>query len=200
MRVSVLKKSPSVYSCNVYHVRGNWNAIDDVNTLIDVGTDSFILDEINEMTSTGVGKRKVEQVIITHEHFDHAGGLKYIIEAFNPIVISWNMLPGVTKQARDYMKIRIGDAEGTIIHAPGHSNDSILIYLESEGVLFAGDTPLNIKTPGGSYQSRYVDVLKRLSRLDIKTVYTGHDPPCSDRVSDMIATTLENVLKSKVIA
>ena len=36
MRVTLFKKNPKVYSCNVYLVRGDWNAIDDVNTLIDV--------------------------------------------------------------------------------------------------------------------------------------------------------------------
>lgn len=199
MRVSVLKKNPAVYSCNVYHIRGNWNVIDDINTLIDVGTDDFILQEISEMSSTGVGKRKVEQVIITHEHFDHFGGLKYIINEYHPLVIAYNKHPGVDIKAFDGMKVKLGDRDGLIFHAPGHSNDSILVYVESEAVLFAGDTPLNIKTPGGSYQSCYVEVLKRLSLIDIKTIYTGHDPPYISNVSEMIEMTLENVLKSKII-
>ncbi len=199
MRVEILKKNPKVYSANVYYVRGNWNAISDINTLIDTGTDSHILEEISAMTSTGVGKRKVEQVILTHEHFDHSGGLKFIKEAFNPKVIAWNILPGVDIKAREGMKLKIGDAEGMIIHAPGHSNDSILVYVESEGVLFAGDTPLSIKTPGGTYLKDYVDVLKRLTRLDIKTVYTGHDPPYTENVMLMLKATLQNVLDSKII-
>lgn len=199
MRVSILKKSPSVYSCNVYYVRGNWNAIDDVNTLIDVGTDGFILNEIREMSSTGVGKRKVEQIIITHEHFDHFGGLKYIKELYNPKVIAFKMLPGVDTNAYEGMKIRVGDSDGVIMHAPSHSNDSILVYVESEATLFAGDTPLNINSPGGTYQSSYVEVLKRLTHLNIKKVFTGHDPPFVANVSDMIENTLKNVLKSKII-
>ena len=75
MKVTLLKKNPNIYTCNAYLVRGNWNAISDVNTLIDIGTDSYIYEELQTI-STGVGKRRVEQVILTHEHFDHASGLK----------------------------------------------------------------------------------------------------------------------------
>jgi len=59
MKVTVLKKNPKVYSANAYLVRGNWNAIADLNTLIDIGTNGFIIDEI-ETISTGVGKKRIE--------------------------------------------------------------------------------------------------------------------------------------------
>ncbi len=198
MKVTLLDKNPNVYSCNVYFVQGDWNAIDDVNTLIDVGTDGFIIQQIENM-STGVGKKRVEQVILTHEHFDHSGGLKKVIAEYNPKVIAFSMIDGVTEKARDGKWIRIGDRDAQILHTPGHSHDSICIYVPEEGVLFSGDTQLHIKTPGGSYTKEYLDILLRLERLKIKTVYSGHDDPIYSGVREMIAQTIENVLRSKII-
>ena len=55
MKIISLKKSDTVYSCNSYLILGDWNRIEDINTVIDPGTDGFILDEIEHL-STGVGK------------------------------------------------------------------------------------------------------------------------------------------------
>lgn len=193
-----MQKAPNVYSCNVYLVRGDWNAIDDVNTLIDVGTDGFILEELLTI-STGVGKRRVEQVILTHEHFDHSGGLHKVVETYDPMVYAYSMIPGVKEKLRDGKWLKIGDRQAQILYTPGHSNDSVCIYVPDEKVLFSGDTQLSIKTPGGSYTQEYVDVLRRLIFLDIETVYSGHDEPVTKGVRHMLETTLDNVLKSKII-
>lgn len=198
MKVTLFKKNPNVYSCNVYLVRGDWNAIDDVNTLIDVGTDGFILQELPTI-STGVGKRRVEQVILTHEHFDHSGGLSDVIAEYSPKVVAHSMIKGVTEKARDGKWVKIGDRDAQILYTPGHSNDSICIYVPDEGVLFSGDTQLSIKTPGGSYSKEYVEVLQRLYRLKIHSIYSGHDEPVFKGVREMLEQTIENVLRSKVI-
>ncbi len=197
MKVSV-HKNPYIYSCHMYMVRGSWNAIVDVNTLIDPGTDKFILDDIADL-STGVGKRKIEQVILTHEHFDHSGGLKWVIEEYNPKVYAFSKIKGVTHQLHDGMHLRVGDRDAMIIHSPGHSHDSILIYIEEDGALFSGDTPLTIKSPGGTYIRPYVDVLERLARLEINAIYPGHDDPITTGAKSFINRTLENVRASKII-
>ncbi len=197
MKVTLLSKPANIYTCNAYLVRGDWNALADVNTLIDVGTDGFILDELLEI-STGVGKRRVEQVILTHEHFDHAGGLKKIREAYQPRVYAYSKIAGVDTIVNDGMKLRVGDREAEILYTPGHSHDSICIYISEDGVLFSGDTQLNIKSPGGSYGREYVAVLERLMSLDINTIYSGHDHPFHGDVRSMLAETLSNVRKSRV--
>ncbi|MFP4529422.1 MAG: MBL fold metallo-hydrolase [Candidatus Kapaibacterium sp.] len=198
MNVLKLNKNPGKYSCNVYHVRGDWNAINDVNTMIDTGTDAFVLDEVMSL-STGVGKRRVEQIILTHEHFDHAGGRHKFIEKFKPRVIAFSPISGVTDRAYDGMKVKIGDCDGIILHTPGHSHDSICIYVASEKTLFSGDTLLNIKTAGGTYSQEYLEVLERLAALDIRIIYSGHDDPVTKNALDMINHTLENVRNSKII-
>lgn len=198
MKVTLFKKNPNVYSCNVYLIRGNWNAIDDVNTLIDTGTDDFFLEELSQI-STGVGKRRVEQVILTHEHFDHSGGLKHVKKEYNPKAYAVSMIQGIDEKAVDGMELKVGDRMAQILYTPGHSNDSICIYVPQEHVLFSGDTALNIKTPGGSYSQEYVEVLERLLRLDIRTVYSGHDEPVTEHVHEMLKMTYHNVISSHII-
>jgi glyoxylase-like metal-dependent hydrolase (beta-lactamase superfamily II) len=97
------------------------------------------------------------------------------------------------------MDVRLGDRDGIILYTPGHSNDSICIYCEEEQVLFSGDSPIFIKSPGGSYSSYFVDALRRLARLKIKTIYSGHDNPIIENAEDVIRYSLKNVLASKIV-
>lgn len=73
MKVMQLTKNRDIYTCNSYLLLGDWTRRDDVNTLIDPGTDGSVIEQI-ERPSTGCGKKGVVQVILTHEHFDHASG------------------------------------------------------------------------------------------------------------------------------
>lgn len=198
MRVTLLKKNPRVYSCNAYLLRGDWNTINDINTLIDCGTDGYLLDEIDTI-STGVGKSRIEQIILTHEHFDHSGGVKYILEKYNPVVISFAHLPYTNILASDGLMIKVGDTMAEIFHTPGHSHDSICIYCPEEKLLFSGDTPVNIKMPGGTYTKGYVDALERISSLDIEIIFSGHDSPYTDNVNEMLDNTLRIVKRSKIL-
>lgn len=70
MKVFCLGGNDNNYSCKAYLILGDWNSLNDVNTLVDVGVDDWIVHEI-EGVSTGVGKRPVEQIILTHSHYDH---------------------------------------------------------------------------------------------------------------------------------
>ncbi len=178
-------------------VRGDWNKIDDANTLIDVGTDDYVLKAI-EPIPTGVGKSKIEQIILTHEHFDHAAGLKYILQLYKPKVYAFNDIKGVTHKAYDGLRLQIADREAEIFHTPGHSHDSICVFVPEEKTLFSGDTPLNVKSPGGSYSQAYVESLERLVSLDITKVFSGHDEPIINNANKILRETLKNVKMSKI--
>lgn len=197
MKVELLHNLET-YSCNAYLVRGDWNAISDVNTLIDVGADDYVLSRI-PFISTGVGKKPVERVILTHCHFDHAGGLRRVIEKYNPEVCAFSMSEGVNRLlgAGEYLKI--GDRAFEVIPVAAHSNDSICLYSSDDKTLFSGDTPLNIKSPGGTYPLSFINSLERLVSLDIEIIYSGHDDPVTRGAKAMIANTLMNVKKSSIL-
>ena len=78
MKVVPLRSPEPIYSGWSYLLLGEWNRLEDVNTLIDTGTDGSIVDLLPEIY-TGVGKRQVDLVLLTHSHFDHAGGVSRIV-------------------------------------------------------------------------------------------------------------------------
>jgi glyoxylase-like metal-dependent hydrolase (beta-lactamase superfamily II) len=198
MKIMLLNKEDHVYSSNAYLALGSWNRLEDVNTLIDAGSDESILKEIEEV-HTGVGKKRVEQVILTHNHFDHTGNLRIIKERYQPKVYAFNDGDCVDEVLRNRQTMRIGDRNFEVIHTPIHSSDSICLYCEKEGVLFSGDTPLRIINNGGAYPKAVVTILESLKKLDIRTVYSGHDKPSGKGIREMLETTLGNVRTSRLL-
>jgi len=198
LKIICLERNPKIYSCCSYLVLGSWNRLEDVNTLVDIGADGYVVKQIKK-TSTGVGKRPVEQVVVTHGHFDHAGGLAQVIAEYRPVVLSNAKIEGFSRIVSDGDTIRMGDRDFEVIYTPGHSNDSICLYCAKDKVLFSGDTPLQIRTPGGSYSSGFVKSLEKIARLDIKIIYSGHDLPIMENAGEVIRHTLDNVYKSKIV-
>ena len=198
MKVTSLRSNESIYTCNAYLVLGTWKAIQDINTLIDIGTDGSIIDEI-ELVNTGVGKKPVEQIIFTHCHFDQTGGLKQLKDKYNPKVYAFTYFEGVDELLNDGQTMKIGDREFEVIHLPGHSSDSICLCCKEDEILFSGDAPLRIMTAGGSYSADFIDALENLMRHPIRTIYPGHDKPIREKATDIVRTTLRNVKNSATV-
>ena len=180
MRIVTLENSGQVYTSQVYLVLGSASRLEDVNTLVDVGQDPAILASI-ERAPTGVGKWPVEQVVLTHSHSDHCALVPRIREVFHPKVFAFSPnIEGVDGVLRDGGTIRMGDEEFEIIHTPGHSSDSICLYNEAEGVLFAGDSPLLITSSSGTYETGFVAALEKVCARDIRRIYFGHGAPLTE--------------------
>ena len=141
-----------------------------------MGRDKSIIRKI-ENINTGLGKKKIDQVILTHSHSDHAGLLPVIKAIFNPKIYAFNShLKGIDQTLRDGDKLRLGEKQFEVFHITAHSNDSICLLCEDEGILFAGDTsfPIEFDNPDLDKENSYV--LSRLHGKNIKTVYYGHGP------------------------
>ncbi len=186
MRILTLENSGRIYTSQVYLVLGDNSRIEDVNTLVDVGEDPAILTDLGR-APTGVGKWPVEQVVLTHGHSDHCALLPRIRDAYHPKVLAFSSnIAGVDGVLRDGDTIRMGDTDFEIIHTPGHSSDSICLYNRQEGVLFAGDTPLLIMSPEGSYEAGFRAALDRLCASDVRRVYFGHGAPLTERCNERL--------------
>ena len=71
-----------------------------------------------------------------------------------------------------------------------HSMDSMCIYVHGDGYLFTGDTPLFLRSTGGTYSDEFVSLLRRLIRLPVRAIYPGHDVPVFDGAQELISQTL----------
>jgi len=174
MRIDNMARGNSVYTSNAYLVRGDWNALADRNTLVDTGRDPVVLDSL-EQAATGVGKPRVEQVVLTHCHYDHVGMLQRIRQRFRPVVYAFSPhLDGVDRVLADGDRLFLGDAWFEVIHVPCHSQDSVCLYHPGSGVLFSGDTPVEQHLGGSIRSCDCGEMSSRLSHCAVDTVYPGH--------------------------
>lgn len=190
MKIINLTKSSTMYTSNVYLVLGHWNTLEDVNTLIDVGRDPSIILRIIS-THTGVGKKRIEQVILTHNHYDHTSLLPLIKEKFDPRIYAFSEnISGVDHLIKDGDQIQVGDSMVEVIHTPLHTTDSVCLYCEKDAILFSGDTPLLFNSSPVPENKQFIESLKRLSKRRIRVIYGGHGTPlrckCNQRIGEAI--------------
>ena len=139
-------------------------SIDNKCLVIDPG------DEANKIIEL-IGGRKVEGILITHNHFDHIGALKEIKEKYNVEVYDHNNLKeGINT---------IGNFTFEVIYNPGHSKDSTSYYFKEEKIMFVGDfvfyrTVGRCDLDDGNIHEmkQSIEKLKQISE-DI-TLYPGH--------------------------
>jgi len=193
MKIYNLTEHSTVYTSNVYLITGSYNAIGDVNTLVDVGRDLSILEMILEI-STGVGKKQVDKVVLTHNHYDHTSMLQNVKKVFNPRVYAFSKsLEGVDRILKDGEIIKMGDKLFEVLHTPGHSTDSICLFCHDGGVLFSGDTPVIIRSSDSTYESGFIKAMERLCRRDVKEIYFGHGEPMLEGCGEMLRRSLDNI-------
>ena len=198
MRIVRLHRDhPDAYACNVYWITGG---PDRTNTLVDVGSShpdnlAALLRQM-EGHPKGIGRRAVEQVVLTHAHYDHVGGLPAVIDRFNPEVHAYRLEPGVGHALRDGAWLRLGDKDFQVLHTPGHSEDSICLHCPGTGDLFSGDTLYRISDAAGTYPRCYADSLARLKALGAATVHPGHGEPIREGVASFIEEALVQVRRS----
>lgn len=189
MRVYTLPYNHDTYSSNVYLLRGDFNALTDVNTVIDTGGDCALIAEIKKV-NTGLGKKPVDQVILTHNHFDHTGGIKCLIKEFDPKIYSFTPPNEKYIRVRNFEHIKVADTICEVIHAPFHSADSICLYFEKEKIIFTGDVQLIYTSKGASLTPEYFEFIETLARMNLKIVYPGHGKPIVGDIKNKLLTSL----------
>ena len=85
-------------------------------------------------------------------------------------------MKGIDRILRDGDVVRIGEQYFEVYHITAHSYDSICLFGEQEGLLFAGDTTFPIEFENEVLRKENEQVLSRLGQMNINTVYHGHGP------------------------
>lgn len=197
MKITNLTANSSIYTSNVYLIRGEWNTLQDVNTLIDVGRDPAVIPAINRI-NTGVGKKKIARVVITHNHYDHASLVPKIKHRFSPQVYAFSKnVKGVDHILKNGQQIKLGDSVFEVIHTPFHTTDSVCLYNQENRILFSGDTPLFFDSSPSNVNPEFIQAFQKIVSKKIETVYGGHGPPITSNCNQRLARTLKKLTLAK---
>jgi hydroxyacylglutathione hydrolase len=128
----------------------------------------------------------ITQVLNTHEHGDHIGGNRFVIEATKAKLLAHanakDRIPGIDRGLSAGDVIKIGRAvELRVLDTPGHTMSHVCLLAEAgRPGLFCGDTLFNAGAGnchhGGHPKELYRTFATQLYRLpDDTLVFPGHD-------------------------
>jgi len=197
MKIIRLHTNPDKYSSNSYLVMGTYNTIEDVNAIIDTGYDDYIYKHINKIY-TGVGKKAVDKIVITHNHFDHNGGIIQLKERYQAKTYAFLTGNHIDHLLEDGEEIKLADCFFQVVHTPGHSQDSICLYCKKEGILFSGDTTIRVYAKDSSYSTEYIKSIEKLIHLKVTAIYPGHGEPYLDNPQKILRDSYEILTSDKI--
>jgi glyoxylase-like metal-dependent hydrolase (beta-lactamase superfamily II) len=124
----------------------------------------------------------VALIVLTHGHYDHSEGAQRLHDLTGADVLSLDPAYTIGGEALTGDGESFGAAGITLrlIHTPGHSSDSVSLYVEDDPAVLTGDTILGRGTtvvahPDGVLRD-YLVSLRRLRDLGDVTVLPGHGP------------------------
>lgn len=204
----------SGYDSNVFVIPGK------EPTIIDTGTGLHgpsVLSQISRFVEVS----RISQIMLTHEHFDHTGGVKQVFDAANKQAKVFahvtaadkiekgesmfaQLLGGTMPKLPVNVKlsggesVTIGDDKYMVISTPGHTPGCICFYNKESKTLFSGDTVFangsfgRTDLPGGN-SNALKQSIKKLCELDVVNLYPGHDMIIEGEGNHHLQMTLRNI-------
>ena len=162
------------------------------------------MEPILELLRERAGERRVV-VINTHHHWDHVygnaafPGIDIVAQRSCPRLMQQNTssnesvpmppaegVPLPTITFGDRLTYSDGPETVHLIHTPGHSEDSLVVFLSSARILFGGDTvewPLpNLAQRDG--MEAWVTTLRQLKQLPVDLIVPSHGPAMGKSLID----------------
>lgn len=184
------------YDSNIYFIKAEKPII------IDTGTGAHHREVMKKLEDI-ISPKKVDTIVLTHRHFDHTGGAENLQSTLDAEILihetaadALRQGDSVTTAAKAFGKsfpklevkaikegdvLDLGNVKLEVLHTPGHSICSIALYDKNTKTLFPGDTVYcdggigRWDLPTGNYEA-LVASIRRLSKMEVKTLYPGHGP------------------------
>jgi hydroxyacylglutathione hydrolase len=202
-------------SCNVY-------VLDEGRTLIDAGNFYGMLHELSQEFDISL----LQNLFITHCHFDHVGGMGELFDWAKPKVYAhMDTLPYINFRNVPFMKImeqsgridqvvmlrggeriQVGHHLLEVIPTPGHTKGDICLYEHHGRILFSGDTVFpsspteNILADADKQlgnMEQQVASLARLVPFPVDFLLPGHGMPAFSDGSDHVLNAYIETRKDK---
>ncbi len=156
--------------------------------LVDTGQGKPAYLAVLERAIGQAGAEGIQEIVLTHDHSDHIGGLADVRARFGPLRASKLVPRGAP--ADGLTAIVDGDlveTDGATLRAiftPGHAPDHLCFALEEERAIFSGDNVLGVGTTvipvvGGDLQL-YLESLELLLAEPPGRIYPAHGPCIED--------------------
>jgi glyoxylase-like metal-dependent hydrolase (beta-lactamase superfamily II) len=174
-------------------------------TIIDTGVGNRLNPVWPQLKELKVEPQNVEKIIITHAHHDHAMGAFLILERAKPRVyihevdadfIASSLGDSLVKvKEEDIIETELWPLE--VIWTPGHTSGGICLYAREHRILFSGDTAFSdgyfgrFDGESGSLDE-LIESLRKLTRLRVDVMLTGHGLPVLDRAEENLKLALRN--------
>jgi glyoxylase-like metal-dependent hydrolase (beta-lactamase superfamily II) len=152
--------------------------------------------DVLERAMAQAGCEALQEIVLTHGHVDHLGGVAQVLERFGPLRVSklpWPAFdaacPAPLTAIGEGAVVRTEGATLRAVHTPGHAPDHLCFVLEEERALFSGDNVLGVGTtviPDGS--GDLLDYMASLERLLAEApgrIYPAHGPVIEDGVGKL---------------
>lgn len=160
-------------------------------TLIDTGVDAdrFSRALFSGLLSLGPGYH-VAAAALTHSHWDHGGGLRWLRESIGPEVYAHPGALDVVRKKLGETPVHAFEEYGSVLEAdgvqlevhwtPGHNDDSVCYFERPSRILFTGDTILGKGTTTIHDLGSYLKSLEHLVSLRSAVICPGHGPLIHD--------------------
>lgn len=127
-----------------------------------------------------VSGRRVDQVLVTHTHSDHAPLANPLARDLGVPAVGYAAGPNFDPEIRllDGARFEVGTLEVQVVHTPGHADDHLCF--RTGNVLFTGDHIMGGSSVMVEKMGPYLDSLKKLKGSGLDRLHPGHGESMDD--------------------